>query len=139
FDITGFEASVSHRFNDTKAILNYARTTISAGNLVYANPTWYETGAPKDIFSLLIQHNFGNNVNGSLGYYYTGEYQQLCCEIQQQNPRRRVDLTLSKDFKIGEYNSKIKFILQNATNEKITTQLFNNYDRQGYLSLSVEL
>ena len=139
FDITGFEASASHRFKNTKAIFNYARTIINEGNLVYANPTWYETGAPKDIVSLLIQHNFKNNVNGSLGYYYTGEYQQLCCEIQQQDPRNRVDLTLSKDFKIGEYNSKIKFILQNATNEKVKTKLLNNYDRQGYISLSIEL
>lgn len=139
FDITGFEASVSHRIKNTKATLNYAKTIINEGNLVWSDPTWYETGAPEDIFSLLIQHDFNNKINGSLGYYHTGEYQQLCCEIQQQDPRNRIDLTLSKDFKIGEYNSKIRFILQNATNEKITTRLLNNYNRQGYISLSVEL
>ena len=140
FDLTGFEASVSHQFKDTKATFNYARTTLSAENVVYADIPSYETGTPKDIFSLLIQHNFKNKVNGSLGYYYTGEYQQICCEEDDmQDPRKRIDITLSKHFKIGEYNSKIKFILQNATNEKITTRLFNNYDRQGYISLSVEL
>ena len=139
FDIRGFEASVSHRFKDTKATFNYARTTISTGNLVHGDPIDYETGAPKDIFSLLVQHGFKNKVNGSLGYYYTGEYQQLCCETQQQDPRSRIDLTLTKDFKIGEYNSKIRFILQNAANDKVKTLLLNNYDRQGYISLSVEL
>ena len=139
FDISGYEASVSHRIKDTKATLNYARTVIHEGNLVWASPTWYETGAPKDIFSLLIQHDFNSKVSGSLGYYYTGEYQQICCEEDMQKPRKRLDLMLSKHFKIGEYNSKIKFILQNATNEKVTTRLFNNYDRQGYISLSVEL
>lgn len=139
FDITGFEASVSHQFKNSRATFNYARTIISTGNLVFAEPDWYKTGAPKDIFSLLIQHNFKNRINGSLGYYYTGEYQQLCCEIQQQDPRSRVDLTLSKDFKIGKYNAKLKFILQNATNQKVETILLNNYDRQGYISLSVEL
>ena len=139
FDISGYEASVSHRIKDTKATLNYARTIIHEGNLVWANPTWYETGTPKDIFSLLIQHEFNSKVSGSLGYYYTGEYQQICCEEDMQKPRKRLDLTLSKELKIGEYNSKIKFILQNATNEKVTTRLLNNYDRQGYISLSVEL
>ena len=139
FSITGFEATLSHKFENTKATLNYARTTIKAGNLQHGNPGWYETGAPEDIISLLIMHNFGNKVSGSLGYYYTGEYQQLCCEVQQQNPRRRIDLTLSKTFKLGKYNSKIKFVLQNATNEKINTRLFNNYDRQGYISFSLEL
>jgi iron complex outermembrane receptor protein len=139
FNITGFEATLSHKFENTKVIFNYARTIIKAGNLTYGKASWYETGAPKDIISLLITHNFGKKVDGSLGYYYTGSYQQLCCEVQQQAPRKRLDLTLSKTFKLGEYNSKIKFVLQNATNEKTNTRLFNNYDRQGYISFSLEL
>ena len=139
FTITGFEATLSHKFENTKATLNYARTSIKAGNLIYGNPIRYETGAPEDIISLLIMHNFSNKLSGSLGYYYTGSYQQLCCEIDQQAPRKRLDLTLSKSFKLGNYNSKIKFVLQNATNEKIDTRLFNNYDRQGYISFSLEL
>ncbi len=139
FSLTGFEATLSHKFKNTKATLNYARTIIKAGSLQYGNPTQYETGAPEDIISLLIMHNFGNKINGSLGYYYTGSYQQLCCEIDQQAPRNRLDLTLSKTFKLSGYNSKIKFVLQNATNEEIDTRLHNNYDRQGYISFSLEL
>jgi len=139
FTITGFETTLSHKFENTKATLNYARTKIKAGNLPYGNATQYETGAPEDIISLLIMHNFGNKLSGSLGYYYTGSYQQLCCETDQQDSRKRLDLTLSKTFKLGKYNSKIQFVLQNATNEKINTRLFNNYDRQGYISFSLEL
>lgn len=138
FTVRGLEATLSHKFKNTKAILNYARSTIKAGNLIHGNPTWYETGAPEDIVSLLIMHDFGNKVSGSLGYYYTGEYKQLCCP-DPQDPRRRLDLTLSKSFKWGGYNSKVKFVLQNATNEEINTRLFNNYHRQGYISLSMEL
>ena len=139
FTITGFEATLSHKFENTKATLNYARTKIKAGNLQHGLPIWYETGAPEDIVSLLIMHNFGNKIKASLGYYYTGSYQQLCCELDQQAPRNRLDLTLSKKFKLAGYNSKIKFVLQNATNEKTSTRLFNNYDRQGYISFSLEL
>ncbi len=139
FTITGFEATLSHKFENTKATLNYTRSTIKAGNLPYGNPAQYETGAPEDIVSLLIMHNFGNKFGGSLGYYYTGSYQQLCCTTNQQAPRKRLDLTLSKSFKLAGYNSKIKLVLQNATNEKIDTRLYNNYDRQGYISFSLEL
>jgi len=139
FNITGFEASISHNFENTKAILNYARTTIKTGNLVFGDIIDYETSTPEDIISLLVMHNFGNNVNGSLGYYYTGSYHQLCCESTPQAPRNRLDLTLAKTFKLGEHNSKIMFVLQNATNEKVKTRLLNNYDRQGYISFSIEL
>lgn len=139
FNISGFEATVSHKFKNTKAILNYARTKIDAGNLVYGQPAWYETGAPEDSASLLIMHDFGKNINGSLGYYYTGSYQQLCCEESIQDRRERLDLTLSKTFKLGGYDSKIKLVLQNVTNHKVNTRLLNNYDRQGYISFSMEL
>ena len=139
FSIKGFEATISHKFENTKAKLNYARSKIKAGTLQHGKASYYETGAPEDIVSALIQHNFGNKINGSLGYYYTGSYQQLCCEVDQQAPRKRIDLTLSKSFKWNGHSSKIKFVLQNATNEEVKTRLFNNYDRQGYISLSLEL
>ncbi|MCW8899596.1 MAG: TonB-dependent receptor plug domain-containing protein, partial [Gammaproteobacteria bacterium] len=140
FDITGFEATFSHKFSsNTRAILNYARTKITAGNIVYGTAADYETGAPENSGSLLIMHNFSDNLKGSLGYYYTGEYQQLCCEVQQQAPRDRLDITLSKAFKWNTYNSKVKLVLQNVTNEKTDTILFNNYHRQGYISFSMEL
>lgn len=140
FDVTGFEATISQKFNDTKMILNYARTKINASKLVIVtDPSWYETGVPDDNISLLAMHNFNNGLKGSIGYYYTGTYQQLCCEAEYQEPRKRLDLTLSKNFKLGEYSSKIKLVLQNITNEKVNTRLFNNYDRQGYISFSMEL
>lgn len=139
FNVTGFEATLSHRFKNTKLIFNYARTRIEAEELVHGTAIGYETGAPDDSGSLLIMHDFGNKVNGSLGYYYTGSYQQLCCEVQQQAIRSRVDLSLSKTFRLYGKNSKIKFVLQNATNEEVITILENNYDRQGYISFSIEL
>ena len=139
FSIKGFEATISHKFENTKAKLNYANTKIKAGNQQHATAYRYETGGPENIVSILIQHDFGEKVNGSLGYYYTGRYQQLCCEVHQQDPRKRIDLTLSKSFKWSGYNSKVKLVLQNVTNEEVSTRLFNNYDRQGYISLSLEL
>ena len=139
FDIAGFEATASHEFKNTKIILNYARTKITAGNIEFGNDADYETGAPKDSGSLLVMHDFPGKLKASLGYYYTGEYQQLCCEIQQQAPRRRLDLTVSKAFKFGGKNSEIKFVLQNATNEKVDTILLNNYDRQAFMSFSLEM
>ena len=139
FDIAGFEATVSHEFKNSKVILNYARTKITAGNIEFGNAEDYETGVPEESGSLLVMHDFAGRIKASLGYYYTGEYQQLCCEVQQQAPRKRLDLTLSKLFKLGDQNSEIKFVLQNATNEKVDTILFNNYDRQAYISFSMEL
>jgi outer membrane receptor protein involved in Fe transport len=139
FNVTGLEASVSHKFDNTKIMLNYARTKIYADNLVFADASWLETGAPEDNLSLLAMHDFKNGYKGSLGYYYTGTYQQLCCEEDYQSPRKRLDLTLSRHFKLGEYNSNIKLVLQNVTNEEVETKLLNNYDRQGYISLNVEL
>lgn len=140
FSMTGFEATLSHKIKNTKAILNYANSRIKAGSVQPANAGYYETGGPENIISLLIQHKFGKKVSGSLGYYYTGSYQQLCCdEADLQTPRKRLDLTLSKGFQLGGYSSKIKFVLQNITNEKTNTRLFNNYERQGYISLNLEL
>jgi iron complex outermembrane receptor protein len=140
FNVTGFEATIKHRFNsETKAILSYARTKIYADDLISYKASWYETGAPEDNASLLIMHDFGKNINGSLGYYYTGSYQQLCCEEQQQAPRKRLDLSLAKEFKLGDYDSKLKLVIQNITNEEIDTLLLNNYGRQGYISFSMEL
>lgn len=139
FSVMGFEATLSHKFKNTKAILNYANSKIKADNVQHATKSYYETGGPKNIVSLLVNHNFESKVSGSLGYYYTGSYQQLCCEVHQQEPRKRLDLTLTKSFKWSGYNSKIKFVLQNVTNEKINTRLFNSYERQGYISFSIEL
>ena len=139
FNITGFEATLSHKFKNTKVILNYAKTKIDEVNLTSGVKSGYETGTPEDIISLLIMHDFSSKLKGSVGYYYTGGYQQLCCYVDQQAPRNRLDLTLTKSFKLAGYNSHIKFVLQNATNEKIDTRLYNNYDRQGYISFSLEL
>ena len=140
FNVTGFEASISQKFKNTKVILNYARSTISAGNLVLGDAEDYETAAPADTSSILIMHDFSEKLKGSLGYYYTGEYQQLCCEGDtQQDSRRRLDLILSKSFKLASYHSNIKFVLQNVTDENISTRLYNNYHRQGYISFSLEL
>lgn len=139
FDISGLETTVSHNFENTKVIFNYARTKISAGNLIYALPHWYETGAPKNSASLLIMHSNNKKLNTSIGYYYTDSYQELCCEATQQAPRKRLDFTLSKSFMLGKYNSKIKLVLQNITNNRVTTRLLNNYDRQGYISFSMAL
>lgn len=139
FSETGFETTLSQKFKDSKAIINYARTTIDADDLAYGDPGWYETGAPKDNASLLFMHDFGKSIKGSLGYYYTGTYQQLCCEVQQQAPRKRLDLTLSKQFRLNENDSTLKLVLQNITNEKVDTLLLNNYDRQGYVSFSMQL
>lgn len=139
FSMSGFEATLSHKFKNTKAIINYANSKIKAGNLQHGTSNYYETGGPKNIISLLVNHNFESKVSGSLGYYYTGSYQQLCCEVHQQTPRKRIDLTLTKPFKWASYDSKVKFVLQNVTNEKINTRLFNSYERQGYISFSLEL
>jgi iron complex outermembrane receptor protein len=139
FSMTGFEMTLTHKMANSRAILNYARTMIHANDLVYADSIWFETGTPEHNASLLVMHDFSKSVNGSLGYYYTGTYQQLCCEVQQQTPRKRLDLTLSNEFKLGEYNSLLRLVLQNITNEQVDTLLLNNYDRQGYLSFSMEL
>lgn len=139
FDLEGFEATISHKFKDTKIILNYARSNISAGNLTFVDASDFETGTPKNSGSLLFMHDFNQKLKASLGYYYTGEYQQLCCQSQQQSPRNRVDLTLSNSFKWLGYKSKVKFVLQNALNEKTETLFLNNYHRQGYISLGMEL
>jgi len=140
FNITGFEATLSHKFKNTKVILNYAKTKIDEVKLASEVKSGYETGAPENIISLLIIHDFNNKIKGSAGYYHTGSYQQLCCESGDlQAPRNRLDLTLTKSFKLAGYNSKIKFVLQNATNDKVETRLYNNYDRQGYISFSLEL
>lgn len=139
FNQTGYEATVSHKFNKSKIILNYARSQIKVDKLVFNDAIDFETGTPQDSASLLLMHPFTGSINGSLGYYYTGRYQQLCCESQQQEPRRRVDVKLSKSFKLDGHNARLNFVLQNITNEQVSTILLNNYDRQGYIGFSVEL
>ncbi|MCW8800211.1 MAG: TonB-dependent receptor plug domain-containing protein, partial [Desulfobacter sp.] len=139
FHVIGRELTLSHKFKNTRAVINYAQTNIYADDLVFAEAHWFETGTPADNASILVMHDFGKGVNGALGYYYTGTYQQLCCETQQQTPRKRIDLTFSSGFKLGENNSRLKLVLQNISNEKVDTLLLNNYERQGYISFSMEL
>lgn len=142
FNITGFEATLSHRFKNTRVILNYAKTKIDAvtySTLSGGTAIQYETGAPEDNISLLVTQNFGHKMKGSLGYYYTGSYQELSHDTKQQPVRNRIDVTVSKEFKVSNHNSKIKLVLQNITNEKVNTDLLNSYHRQGYISLSMEL
>ena len=139
FHISGFEASLSQQLSKTRLILNYTYTKIRADDLVYGNPAWYETGAPENTISMLLIQNFENHWSGSLGYYYTGTYQQLCCETDLQNPRERIDMTLTKSFHLGKYNSYLKIVLQNITDEHVETRLFNDYDRQGYISFGMQL
>ncbi|MCW8854501.1 MAG: TonB-dependent receptor plug domain-containing protein [Gammaproteobacteria bacterium] len=138
FNVTGFEATISHQFENTRAILNYSRTEINAGDLIYGDPPDYETGSPEDSASILIMHDFAKKLEGSIGFYYTSEYQQLCCEIDQQDPRSRIDATVTKSFKLGKYNSTLRLVVQNAANQKVETRLFNNYDRQWYISFRVD-
>lgn len=139
FSMIGFEATLSHKFNRTDVTLNYTNSIIKAGNIKNSSKLNYETAAPQNIVSLLINHSFEKKVNASVGYYFTGGYQQLCCEELQQGSRRRIDLTVSKPFKWAGYSSRIKFVIQNITNEKIKTRLFNSYERQAYISFSMEL
>ena len=139
FDINGIEFTITQNFENTKAILNYANTKITTDNLLHGDAIDYETGTPEHNASLLLMHNFSKKTNAALGYYYTSSYQQLCCEVDQQDERKRLDFTLSKAFKIGKYNSKLKLVLQNITDNQVETRLFNNYDRQGYVSFSMEM
>lgn len=139
FNISGLEATVSHQFDKTRAIINYARIKIEAGDLAYGDPGWYETGAPSNSASMLLMHDFGNRLSGAVGYYYTSEYQQLCCETDQQDSRQRLDLTVTRSFKLHGHQSKLKLVLQNITDEKVETRLYNDYQRQGYVSFSMEL
>jgi iron complex outermembrane receptor protein len=139
FTIKGLEATIKHRFNDTTAIFNYAYTKSKANKLIYSSAESYKTGTPIHNTSMLLMHKFSISLNGSIGYYYTGEMHQLCCSGDTQPSRKRLDLTLSKSFKLDKYNSKLKLVLQNITDEKVDTRLLNNYDRQGYISFSMEL
>ena len=139
FDINGIEFTITQNFENTKAILNYANTKITTDNLLYGDAIDYETGTPEHNTSLLLMHSFSKKMDAALGYYYTSSYQQLCCEVDQQDERKRLDFTFSKSFKIGKYNSKMKLVLQNITNNQVETRLFNNYDRQGYVSFSMEI
>lgn len=139
FDITGFESSVSHQYEDTRIIANFAVINIEARNLLAGNADWLETGAPQRSLSFLAMHKFTKAIHASLAYYYTDSYQQLCCESQQQGARRRLDFTLSRRFKMGDSHADVKLVLQNITDDEVTTLLLNNYQRQGYISLSVAL
>jgi outer membrane receptor protein involved in Fe transport len=139
FSIKGFEATFTQKIKNTKGVLNYAWTKIEADKLIYAKDFWFATGAPHNNISLLVMHDFGKSLNGSFGYYYTGTYQQLCCEVDQQAPRKRLDLTLSKSLRLAGYDSKLKLVMQNVSNEKIDSRLFNDYHRQGYVSLGIQL
>lgn len=138
FHVNGLEASVKHHFNDTTFILNYAYLKAKADKVLLSDIEDYETGTPKHSGSILLIHKFGNSINGSLGYYYTGRMHQLCCSGEIQLPRRRVDAKISKAFRFNSSDAKVSLILQNITDEKVETRLRNNIDRNGYVSFSME-
>lgn len=139
FHMKGLEASIKHRFMNTSLVLNYAYIKAGADKTILSKPEAYETGTPKHSGSLLLVHKFNKTLNGSLGYYYTGEMHQLCCSGDIQASRKRLDVKLSKSFRINSSDAKISLILQNITDEEIETRLRNNIDRNGYLSFSMEL
>jgi len=96
FDIQGFESSIRHRYEDTRLIFNFAAISLDAKHITFGNNSWIETGAPQKNMSALAIQKFGGDITASLGFYYTGNYQQLCCETDQQGVRRRFDLVLTK-------------------------------------------
>lgn len=138
FDITGIESSVSHQHEDSRLVLNLAVINIDARQVILGDDIWYESGAPQKSMSVLLMHDFPANTSASLGYYYTGLYQQLCCEASMQAPRKRLDLVVSRNFRMSGYNAELKLVLQNITDDEVETRLLNNYERQGYVSLGVK-
>ena len=119
-------------------ILNFAAINIDSRRILLGNDSWLETGAPKKSMSLLAMHQFDHDMSASLGFYYTGEYQQLCCEEDLQDIRRRFDLVIAKTVWLGGTRADLKLVFQNITDEEVSTRLLNNYDRQGYVSLGVK-
>ena len=96
FKQSGFEVSISHKFNKSRVIFNYAHTNIVGETEVTYDE--YQSGAPKDVASLLAIHDFSDSLTGSLGFYYTGKFKQLSSSVQQDVRRRLGYASFSMEF-----------------------------------------
>ena len=86
---------------------------------------------------MLVMHDFSNSLSGSLGFYYTGGFKQLGTG-DHQDARRRWDARLAKEFKLDKNKARFAIVLQNITNEEISTDLNNNIERGGYANFSMD-
>ncbi|MEJ2142534.1 MAG: TonB-dependent receptor, partial [Gammaproteobacteria bacterium] len=133
--MSGFEASISQKYNNSRLRFNFAHTNI-VGETTMAYDQ-YESGAPKESASMLVMHDFSNTLTGSLGFYYTGGFKQLGTG-DHQDARRRWDVRLAKEIKIDQHKARLAIAIQNITDEVIETELNNNIDRTGYVSFTMD-
>ncbi len=132
----GLEATLSFRPNQKLRLeLSYAHARIQSTDV--RNTTQYTNSSPDNSFSLQIIQRFPHGYQGSLNVFYNSVMKQLATE-DMRSDNTRVNLRLSKSFKLADNNAEVAFIVQNLLDEFEATRLRNVAERRSYLSLKLE-
>jgi iron complex outermembrane receptor protein len=121
----------------TRAKGNAIKTRDAAGNIVRTEPM--TDFIPKLTFSTLLSHRFNAGWSGSLAYYSMSDM-DWPDDGDALPEYERVDLRLAKDLKLGELDSRIELLVQNALDE--TYKEFrhqNHFERRTYIRFKLNL
>ncbi|MDH5648390.1 MAG: TonB-dependent receptor [Gammaproteobacteria bacterium] len=106
--------------SNSKLAISYAYMDFEGGRYPEANKRFYTPSVPRQMASLLAVHNFGQGYKGSIGYYLLDRIRHLDTEDSTDtslDPRRQLDLRLSRQFMLAGSEATISCVLQNVLDD----------------------
>jgi iron complex outermembrane receptor protein len=97
----------------------------------------YASSAPRHMASLLALHHFAHAVDGSLAYYYMGNFHPLDGDLIRRMDR--LDVRLSKRFKTERLRGRVSLVGENVLGAYEEYQTDTLYKPSMYLSVELEL
>lgn len=144
YDIKGVEFSVHHKFNDGWLRGNIAHNKIDNISTIETDADDYKNSTPDYNVSLISGYNLDSTTTININYYYTGRMKNITSS-HIQDSQDKVDLKLSKKFKLGGNNATASLMIYNVTNNDYLIPFRdkgrntpNGFNRSGYASLKID-
>ena len=130
----GVELQTDYRPTSRDRIfLGYAYTHITSADVGAS----YSPSAPRHTVSFLGLHHFAHNIDGSLAYYYMGNFKPLDGDFIHR--MERLDVRLSKRFKNNALRGRVSLVGESVLGSYMDYQTDNIYQPSMYLSVELAL
>lgn len=116
----------------TRAIINYAYTTTSSGDV----DDTYAESTPRNNFSMLLMHTLDSGVSASLAYYYLSAIYGLDTG-NRIGPQRRLDLHIAAPLPGGPPGATLGLTVQSALGSYVDFRQANVFEPRIYADLTV--
>lgn len=143
YDASGVEFQVKYKpQHNTLLLLNYGHVEIDGQYFKKPNDTFQlHHYAPKDTVSFLVSHQFSNEWQASLAYYFmsTTRWFEGTSGNNERKAYHRADLQVKKRFQLSNNtDSELKLVIQNLFDERYQEFYSNNhFDRRAYVEFKL--